>query len=73
MSKSLRETAKDYIMEVADSMAIISKMSDAKEGLDAKKLYNAITDFENSVRKASSKARSDIINSEADARKEIFS
>ena len=39
MSKSLHEIAKDYIREVADAVAKVSDLSDAREEPDTKALY----------------------------------
>ena len=73
MSKSLHEIAKDYIMEVADAVAEVSKLSDAREEPDAKALYLAIQEAEGAIKKAGSRARGAIMDSDKKARDEIFS
>lgn len=73
MSKSLHEIAKDYIREVADAIAEVSKLSDAREEPDSKVLYSAIQEAESTIKKAGSRARGAIMDSEKNARNEIFS
>ena len=73
MSKSLHEIAKDYIREVADAIAEVSKLSDAREEPDTKALYLAIQEAETTITKAGSRAGGAIMDSDKNAREEIFS
>lgn len=73
MSKSLHEIAKDYIREVADAVAKVSDLSDAREEPDTKALYLAIQEAEGAIMKAGSRARGAIADSAKKARDEIFS
>ena len=73
MFKSLHEIAKDYIREVSDSLVEVSKISNAKEEVNAKELYIAIQKAERLIRKAGSKARGAIADNNNNVRREIFS
>lgn len=73
MSKSLYEIAKDYIREVADAVARVSELSDAREEPNGRELYSAIEDAERAIKKAGGKARGAIADSDKKARDEIFS
>lgn len=73
MSKSLHEIAKDYLGGVADAIAEVSKLSDAREEPDSRVLYSAIQEAEGAIKKAGSRARDAIVDSARKAREEIFS
>ena len=73
MSKSLHEIAKDYLGEVADAIAEVSKLSDAREEPSNNELYSAIEEAGKAIEDAGSRAKGAIADSYIRARKEIFS